>query len=151
MYFRLTNENLGEIWLVPMYFRLTNENTYQWKALRLLARRSPMFFTHTNTPALPLNQYLNTMLQKLAKELPVSWHFTRYNAVDTVQSLYNTPHYNMDSDITLMMWLHGFLQRYYRKMTMKWSFSYNTFVKLFLYDMIHLSHGPFLWTPNIRL
>ena len=58
-----------------MYFRLTNENTYQWKALRLLARRSPMFFTHTNTPALPLNQYLNTMLQKLAKELPVSWSF----------------------------------------------------------------------------
>ena len=32
---------------------------------------------------------------------------------------------------------HGILQRSYRKMT-KWSFSDNSLVKLFLYNMIHL-------------
>ena len=33
---------------------------------------------------------------------------------------------------------HGHLQRNYRKMTIKWSFSYNSFVKLSLYITIHL-------------
>ena len=32
----------------------------------------------------------------------------------------------------------GILQRHCRKMTMKWSFSYNLFVKLSLYNMFHL-------------
>ena len=36
-------------------------------------------------------------------------------------------------------------------MTMKWSFSYNFFVKLSLYNMIHFEHGSFGWTPNIVL
>ena len=31
-------------------------------------------------------------------------------------------------------------------MTIKWSFSYNSFVQLSLYTMIHLLHGPFLCT-----
>ena len=53
----------------------------------------------------------------------------------TVQSLYNTPPYNTDMDITQLccgsqFFYHGFLQRNYRKMTMKWSFPYNSFVKL---------------------
>ena len=43
---------------------------------------------------------------------------------------------------TIMMWLPIFfqriLQRNYRKMTIKWSFSYYSFVKLSLYNMIHL-------------
>ena len=46
---------------------------------------------------------------------------------------------------------HGILQRNYWKMTMEWSFSYNSFVKLSLYDRICLLHGPFLWTPNTAL
>ena len=32
----------------------------------------------------------------------------------------------------------GILQRNYRKMTIQWSFSYNMFLKLSLYNMIHL-------------
>ena len=36
---------------------------------------------------------------------------------------------------------HGILQRNYRKMTITWSFSYNSFVKLYLYNMIHLLQG----------
>ena len=33
-------------------------------------------------------------------------------------------------------------------MTMKWSFSYNSFVKLSLYNKIHLYRSPFFRTPN---
>ena len=59
--------------------------------------------------------------------------------VRTVQSLYNTPHYNTDLDITHSCnSFHGILQRNYRKMTIEWSFSYNSFVKLPFYNMVHL-------------
>ena len=44
---------------------------------------------------------------------------------------------------------HGILQRNFRKMTIRWSFSYVSFVKLSLYNTIHLQHNPFLWTQNI--
>ena len=60
---------------------------------------------------------------------------------NTAQALYNTPHYNTDlNNNTVILWLpkciamelfcHGILQRNYRKMTILWSFSYNSFVKL---------------------
>ena len=63
----------------------------------------------------------------------------------TVKSLYKTICYNTDLDITWShsviahnFFYHEILQRSYRKMTMKWSFSYKSFVKLSLYNMIHL-------------
>ena len=34
---------------------------------------------------------------------------------------------------------------------MEWSFSCNSIVKLSLYNMTHLKHGPFLWTSNKAL
>ena len=44
---------------------------------------------------------------------------------------------------------HGILQRNYRKMTIKWSFSYNSIVKLSLYNTVHdnmaHSYGPQTW------
>ncbi|KAL4236751.1 THO complex subunit 1 [Mactra antiquata] len=51
-------------------YKLTNDQTFQWKALRLLARRSPQFFTNSTTPAQELKSYLNSMLSKLAKQMP---------------------------------------------------------------------------------
>ena len=53
----------------------------------------------------------------------------------TVQTLYNILHYNTDLDITRpccgsQTFDHWILQRNYRKMTIKWSFSCNSFVKL---------------------
>lgn len=51
-------------------YKLINEQTFQWKALRLLARRSPQFFTNSTTPALELKVYLKGMLSKIAKEIP---------------------------------------------------------------------------------
>ena len=71
----------------------------------------------------------------------------------TVQSLYNTPHYYMYLDLTQLccdshFFYHGILQRNYRKMTIEWSFSYYSFVKLsfyklsqFAYNLVH-SYGP---------
>ena len=64
---------------------------------------------------------------------------------NTLQSFYNTPHYNKGLIYaTVKLWprkyfYHGILQRNYGKMTMKWSFSYNYFVKLSLYYRIHLN------------
>ena len=60
----------------------------------------------------------------------------------TVQSHYKVPQYNMDLDITWPKYFyHGILPRDYRKMTIKRSFSYNSFVKLSLYNMIHLTRS----------
>ena len=61
----------------------------------------------------------------------------------TVHSLYNTPHFNTGLDIawscySSQFFYHGILQMNYRKMIIKWSFSYNILVKLSLYNMIHL-------------
>ena len=42
----------------------------------------------------------------------------------------NTPYYNIDLDITRSCCDFQVSQRSYRKMTIKWSFSYNSFVKL---------------------
>ena len=49
---------------------------------------------------------------------------------------------NTDSDITrscsgFQIFYHGILQRKYWKMTISWSFSYNSFVKLSLFNMVH--------------
>lgn len=60
------------------FFRLVNEQVFQWKALRLLARRSPHFFTHTHQPAVSLPVYLESMVTKLAKEMPVSNQFLSF-------------------------------------------------------------------------
>ena len=38
---------------------------------------------------------------------------------------------------------HGVLQRNYRKNDLAWSFSYNSFVKLSIYKMIHLYYGSY--------
>lgn len=51
-------------------YKLVNNQTFQWKSLRLLARRSPHFFSNTNQPAIPLPQYLDIMLKKIAQEIP---------------------------------------------------------------------------------
>ena len=49
-----------------------NDGNFGWRALRLLARRSPHFFTHSNNPINKLPEYLETMIKKIAKDRPVS-------------------------------------------------------------------------------
>ncbi|XP_077886426.1 THO complex subunit 1 isoform X5 [Ictidomys tridecemlineatus] len=50
--------------------RAVNNSNYGWRALRLLARRSPHFFQPTNQQFKSLPEYLENMVIKLAKELP---------------------------------------------------------------------------------
>lgn len=59
----------------PYCFRLVNNSNFGWRGLRLLACRSPHFFTHSASPIATLPEYLTTMIKKLAKELPVSWFY----------------------------------------------------------------------------
>jgi len=50
--------------------KLVNDSNFGWRGLRLLACRSPHFFTHSASPIATLPEYLTTMIKKLAKELP---------------------------------------------------------------------------------
>ncbi|XP_075526038.1 THO complex 1-like protein Hpr1 isoform X2 [Dermacentor variabilis] len=43
-----------------------------WRALRLLSQKSPHFFTSSNQPIKSLPLYLESMVMRLAKELPVN-------------------------------------------------------------------------------
>lgn len=58
--------------------RVVNNSNYGWRALRLLARRSPHFFQPTNQQFKSLPEYLENMVIKLAKELPVSTWYLKY-------------------------------------------------------------------------
>ena len=52
--------------------RVVRNSNYGWRALRLLSRRSPHFFQPTNQKFKSLADYLDSMVSKLTKELPVS-------------------------------------------------------------------------------
>ncbi|XP_015278786.1 PREDICTED: THO complex subunit 1 isoform X1 [Gekko japonicus] len=56
--------------MVENEFKAVNNSNYGWRALRLLARRSPHFFQPTNQQFKSLPEYLENMVIKLAKELP---------------------------------------------------------------------------------
>lgn len=56
----------------PLSCRVVRNSNYGWRALRLLSRRSPHFFQPTNQQFKSLADYLESMVIKLAKELPVS-------------------------------------------------------------------------------
>lgn len=63
------------IWIVThpvKQNRVVRNPNYGWRALRLLSRRSPHFFQPTNQKFKSLADYLDSMVSKLAKELPVS-------------------------------------------------------------------------------
>ena len=55
--------------------RVVNNSNYAWQAIRLLAKRSPHFFqtvTATNPPLKTVPSYLEYMVTKIAREIPVS-------------------------------------------------------------------------------
>lgn len=71
MYFILNLKILCRFIFV-IYYRKVNDGNFGWRALRLLARRSPHFFVHGNYPINKLPEYLETMIKKIAKDRPVS-------------------------------------------------------------------------------
>ncbi|KAK7100737.1 THO complex subunit 1-like [Littorina saxatilis] len=64
-------QNDPEAMVEDQYKDIHTQN-FQWKALRLLAQRSPHFFLNTHQPAIPLPKYLDTMISKIAKEMPAN-------------------------------------------------------------------------------
>uniref|UniRef100_A0A6A7FRD8 THO complex subunit 1-like n=1 Tax=Hirondellea gigas TaxID=1518452 RepID=A0A6A7FRD8_9CRUS len=55
---------------IPTADKLVNDGNFGWRGLRILACRSPHFFTHSTAPIATLPEYLTTMIKKLAKDLP---------------------------------------------------------------------------------
>lgn len=64
--------------------RKVNDGNFGWRALRLLARRSPHFFVHGNYPINKLPEYLETMIKKIAKDRPVSNNYFLINILNFV-------------------------------------------------------------------
>ncbi|KAM3865711.1 THO complex subunit 1 [Diretmus argenteus] len=56
--------------MVEDEYKVVRNSNYGWRALRLLSRRSPHFFQPTNQKFKSLADYLDSMVIKLAKELP---------------------------------------------------------------------------------
>ncbi|XP_040027315.1 THO complex subunit 1 isoform X1 [Gasterosteus aculeatus] len=56
--------------MVEEEYKAVRNPNYGWRALRLLSRRSPHFFQPTNQKFKSLADYLDSMVSKLAKELP---------------------------------------------------------------------------------
>lgn len=48
---------------------LVADINFGWRALRLLACRTPYFFSHSNTIIKRLSEYLDTMIKKIANDL----------------------------------------------------------------------------------
>lgn len=85
-------------------FRDINNQNFQWKGLRLLARRSPHFFLHSNQPAMPLPSYLELMISKIAKEMPVSLHpcLPRIEAMVTLWNIQTMPWQSCKNSATVV-------------------------------------------------
>lgn len=49
---------------------LLKDGNFGWRALRLMARRSPHFFTYSNNPINQLPDYLEMMVKKIAADRP---------------------------------------------------------------------------------
>eukprot|EP00063_Salmo_salar_P021201 XP_013996036.1 PREDICTED: THO complex subunit 1-like isoform X2 [Salmo salar] len=67
---RLWNLNHNNMAACQSVSRVVRNSNYGWRALRLLSRRSPHFFQPTNQQFKSLADYLESMVIKLAKELP---------------------------------------------------------------------------------
>ena len=50
-------------------YKIVNDGQWGWRALRLLAKKSPNFFTYGNNPIAKLPDYLESILKKMYPEL----------------------------------------------------------------------------------
>ncbi|XP_051166267.1 THO complex subunit 1 [Leptopilina boulardi] len=69
--------------MVDDEYKKVNDGNFGWRALRLLARRSPHFFVHGNYPINKLPEYLETMIKKIAKDRPLTQVDIKIEADDT--------------------------------------------------------------------
>merc|ERR1711997_1295908 len=71
-YFAEATEQLDPANQVEDQYRKVNDGQWGWRGLRLLAKKSPHFFTYGNNPIGKLNEYLETMLRKMSPALQQS-------------------------------------------------------------------------------
>lgn len=69
-YFEEAIEQTDPAAMVEDQYKRVNDGNFGWRALRLLARRSPHFFIPSNNPINKLPEYLETMIKKIAKDRP---------------------------------------------------------------------------------
>ncbi|XP_067109303.1 THO complex subunit 1 [Osmerus mordax] len=69
-FFEEAIEQADPVNMVEEEYKVVRNSNYGWRALRLLSRRSPHFFQPTNQQFKSLADYLESMVIKLAKELP---------------------------------------------------------------------------------
>ena len=71
-YFHEAIEQLDPANQVEEQYRKVNDGQWGWRALRLLAKKSPHFFTHGNNPIAKLPDYLESMLKKMPNAKDIS-------------------------------------------------------------------------------
>jgi len=69
-YFEEAVEQLDPANGIEEEYKKVNNGEWGWRALRLMSRRSSHFFISGNNPIAKLPEYLETMLAKMAKEMP---------------------------------------------------------------------------------
>ncbi|KAK3917778.1 THO complex subunit 1 [Frankliniella fusca] len=71
-YFEEAIEQSDPSAMVEDSYKKINDGNFGWRALRLLARRSPHFFTLSSNNISKLPEYLETMIRKIAKDRPTT-------------------------------------------------------------------------------
>ncbi|KAH0951356.1 hypothetical protein HN011_005106 [Eciton burchellii] len=82
--------------MVDDKYKKVNDGNFGWRALRLLARRSPHFFVHGNYPINKLPEYLETMIKKIAKDRPQTQSDVKMENEETPPSESNDQEFNED-------------------------------------------------------
>ncbi|XP_017881073.1 THO complex subunit 1 isoform X2 [Ceratina calcarata] len=82
--------------MVEDEYKKVNDGNFGWRALRLLARRSPHFFVHGNYPINKLPEYLETMIKKIAKDRPQTQMDIKLEAEETPPPESNDQEFNED-------------------------------------------------------
>lgn len=82
--------------MVEDEYKKVNDGNFGWRALRLLARRSPHFFVHGNYPINKLPEYLETMIKKIAKDRPQTQSDIKLETEETPPQEVNDQEFNED-------------------------------------------------------
>ncbi|XP_078046919.1 THO complex 1-like protein Hpr1 isoform X2 [Augochlora pura] len=82
--------------MVEDEYKKVNDGNFGWRALRLLARRSPHFFVHGNYPINKLPEYLETMIKKIAKDRPQTQSDMKLETEETPPPDANDQEFNED-------------------------------------------------------
>ncbi|XP_011315035.1 THO complex subunit 1 [Fopius arisanus] len=95
-YFEEAIMQLDPAAMVEDEYKKVNDGNFGWRALRLLARRSPHFFVHGNCPISKLPEYLELMIKKIAKDRPQAQSDVKQETEETTPPESNDQEFNED-------------------------------------------------------